>query len=134
MKSKIMLRGHHLASFAEYTFKENRGLRARVSHDYSEEFYEHLRNVFDDIADNPQREIEIVKGIEYDAFCSSSDPVCPKKNDIFCVNVPEDGYCLTEYGLEVGDVISSEELLKIIKEYQEQTDFSSPKEKLWFSF
>lgn len=134
MEGTIRLRGHHIASLAEYFFSKRSA--KRVDTDYSPEFGELLRNVFDYIITNPSTHVRIVGGPEEDVLCSSEITECPKKAELgqLCDSTVSDPFCLEEYRLSIEDTPTSKEIMDMIKKYTEETDFISPREKMRFMF
>ncbi len=147
MDSHIKLRGHHVSRLGAYynCLYQYNPKKPTLPNGYREHFNlpkrdkvgEKRPNTFHldwEIVTNPDIYIEIVDGL--DTQCLGNDfylPCLKEKDKTKCINQSlkeDDDACLNEYGLRVGQILKSGELIKIVADYKENTGLDCPRERV----
>lgn len=115
MNEPIRLRGHHLQSFAFYiSFEEEKRkylIKESENLSYGNNFLENKRKIFFRIYNNPNQRVEIVAN-ELDVLCLGE---CQRRRDSCVGNRDYDRSIANDFGLEVGKIYLSKEIIEGIK-------------------
>lgn len=127
----IKLRGHHLSLFANNYWnnlenKENLG-RPLIGFFYGKEMMDTLDNTWELLRTEQETQVKIVEGL--DSICENCEQL-----DHSCISkegeeIKEDVFTLKEYGLEVGRIYTSIELIQKITDYLQKTGYKTPRER-----
>lgn len=159
MEERLRLRGHHLAVFANYLFRDKKeidlasnyqnsliGLPPKknfkkgilpvtelfsnqdldiITDRYSPEMKEKIDRTWKTLEMIPEVRVDIVEGV--DSICQG----CPRyKSECNKSSENEDSATLQEYGLEVGQTLSSQDLMQRLREFYHRTGFHSPRSRM----